>query len=142
MSKKHLQLYVGCSLTLAPEAFKQEVENLKHALRSRGYEVFDFVGLVNGTPKDVYGWDIGHCVRDCDIFIGICDEPSIGLGWELGEAVRLGKPVLAAAHVDATVTRLVLGAAETESNMRFERYKHLTDLLPLVDELAQRVKES
>ncbi|HSW98697.1 MAG TPA: hypothetical protein VLF71_02575 [Candidatus Saccharimonadales bacterium] len=135
MKKPLARLYVGCSLTSAPESFKSEVETFKDRLRAEGYEVFDFVGLVNGTPADVYNWDIGHCVRDCDLLVAICDEPSIGLGWELGEATRLGKPVLAIAHKDARVTRLVLGAADVEPNVRFERYGHVNDALPLVAEM-------
>jgi hypothetical protein len=130
------KIYVGCALTGASEAFKTSVEDFKESLRGQGYQVFDFVGLVNGTAADVYNWDIGHCVADCDVFIAICDLPSIGLGYELCEAIRLKKRLLAAAHVDATVTRLVLGAAEVEPGLNFVRYKQLSDLLPLVDELV------
>jgi hypothetical protein len=134
--KSTKRLYVGCSLTHAPEKFKAKVEDFKAVLRQKGYEVFDFVGLVAGTPRDVYAWDIGHCVGECDGFIGICDEASIGLGWELCEAVRLGKPCLAVAHSDSKVTRLVLGAAEVEPNLRFETYDDLAkDISPLVDGL-------
>jgi nucleoside 2-deoxyribosyltransferase len=131
---KH-KLYVGCSLTQASEPFKESVERFKAALRENGYEVFDFVGLVNGTEEDVYNWDIGHCVKDCDALIAICDEPSIGLGWEMATAVRLGKPVLALAHQTAKVTRLVLGAAVAESNLEFVRYEDLNEAVSLVDKL-------
>jgi hypothetical protein len=136
MRKTKSKLYVGCSLTLASQDFKEEVEDFKESLRKAGYEVFDFMGLVNGTPKDVYDWDIGHCVKDCDVFVAICDEPSIGLGWELSEATRLGKPVLAVAHHDAKVSRLVLGAADVESNIRFVRYRHLAEIFAIVEELV------
>lgn len=130
------KLYVGCSLTQAPEEFKESVEGLKIVLRQRGYEVFDFVGLVNGTAEEVYRWDIGHCVKACDLLVGICDYPSIGLGWELATSVRLGKQTLAVAHVDASVTRLIAGAAEVEPNFTFERYTDLAqDILPFVESL-------
>ncbi len=129
------KLYVGCSLSHASEAFKNSVEDFKRGLRNEGYEVFDFVGLVAGTAKDVYNWDIQHCVGECDAFIAICDEPSIGLGWELSKAQQLRKRVLALAHTDAKVTRMLLGAAEVEPNVRLERYKELTDVIPLVAEL-------
>ena len=139
MSDTKTSVYIGCSLTQASEAFKADVEALKTAVRDLGYEVFDFVGLVNGTPKDVYEWDLNHCVGECDIFVGICDYPSIGLGWELGTAVQLRKPVLAVAHADAKITRLVLGAADVESNMRFERYNNLLkDVPPLLEVLKER----
>jgi nucleoside 2-deoxyribosyltransferase len=130
------KLYVGCSLTQASEEFKSEIDQLKRTLRDSGFEVFDFVGLVNGTAEEVYKWDIGHCVGECDAFIGICDYPSIGLGWELGEAIRLGKPSFAVAHKDSKITRMVLGAAEVEPNLKFERY---TDLLRDVPSLVSHL---
>jgi nucleoside 2-deoxyribosyltransferase len=133
------KLYIGCSLTHASEEFKTSVENLKDILRTQGYEVFDFVGLVNGTAKDVYEWDINHCIKDCDAFIGICDFPSIGLGWEANQAIRLGKPALGVAHKDAHVTRLILGAAEVEPDFGFERYEDLVkDVPPMVERLIKK----
>jgi nucleoside 2-deoxyribosyltransferase len=129
-------LYVGCSLTHATDTFKSSVERFKSALREEGYEVFDFLGLARGTSRDVYEWDIGHCVKDCDIFVAICDQPGIGLGWELGEATRLGKPVLVLAHTNAVVTRLVLGAVEAEPNVQFERYDDLLDMVSIVKAVA------
>jgi hypothetical protein len=131
-TKTPVRLYVGCALTLASEEFKASVEAFKDRLRAEGYEVFDFLGLVEGTIADVYKWDIGHCIGDCDIFLAICDLPSIGLGYELCEAVRLKKPVLAVAHKDTKVTRLLLGAAEVEPNLHFERYDELTDVIPML----------
>jgi len=131
-SQTPVKVYVGCALTEAPEAFKSDVEAFKIRLREKGYEVFDFVGLVAGTALDVYEWDMGHCVGECDIFIGICDFPSIGLGFETNQALRLGKPILLVAHQNAKVTRLVLGAAEAEPSIRFERYSKLDEILPLV----------
>jgi nucleoside 2-deoxyribosyltransferase len=131
------RLYIGCALTQASEDFKRGVETFKDDLRER-YEVFDFVGLTNGTEADVYNWDIGHCVRDCDGFVAICDQPSLGLGWELGEATRLNKPVLAVAHEASKVTRLVLGAAAVEPNVRFETYEQLSDVTASVYDMVPR----
>jgi hypothetical protein len=61
------------------------------------------------------------------------DYPSIGLGFEMNEAIRLKKPVLAVAQDNAHVTRLVLGAAEIEKNLRFARYTDMKDVLELID---------
>ena len=113
------------------------MEALKDVLRD-DYEVFDFVGLTDGTAEDVYRWDIERCVADCDIFIAICDYPSIGLGWELNEAIRLGKPTLGVAHEESPVTRLVLGAAEVKSNFVFERYSDLLLDVPAI--VAKQLK--
>lgn len=125
------KLYVGCGLSKAPQDFQDQVEVLKETLRSRGDEVFDFVGLVAGTAADVYNWDIGRCVGSAQMIIGVCDEASIGLGWEMGVAAEKHKiPVLATAHVESAVTRLVHGAAEVLPNVRFEPYEDLTRDIP------------
>jgi len=133
------KLYVGCSLTHAPEQFREGVQTFKNVLRGQGHELFDFIGLVDGTDEDVYRWDIGHCVRDCDMFVAICDYPSTGLGWEMCEATRLNKPVLALAHEQSCITRLVLGAAATEPNVIFERYATLLDAVPQVSYMLTEV---
>ena len=128
-------IYVGCSLTHAPEEFKASVEGFKTALRNEGgYEVLEFIGLVGGTAEDVYRWDVEKCVGTCSLFIAICDYPSIGLGYELATAVeKRGVQTLAVAHRDAKVTRLVLGI--THPRFQFRRYDELSELVPLVKEL-------
>lgn len=133
---KESRIYVGCSLTQAPEKFRDDVRDYKESLRGAGYDVFDFKGLKDGTEADVYRWDIERCVRQCDILVGVCDYPSLGLGWELAEATRLGKEVLAIAHEESQITRLILGAAAVEPNVHFARYTDLSDTLPMVDDLA------
>jgi nucleoside 2-deoxyribosyltransferase len=137
------ELYVACGLTHAPEEFRLSVDGLKHILRQeRGYEVYDFVGLENGTPADVYAWDIGHCVAQSDLLVAVCDYPAVGLGWELGTAVeKLQKPTLAVAHEDTHVTRLITGAAEAGApNYRFRRYSDLMEVPEYIDELLKMAK--
>lgn len=128
------KLYVGCSLTQAPEEFKTAVENLKNELR-KDFEILDFIGLTAGTPTDVYKWDIHECVAKCDVFIAICDLPAIGLGYELAVAVEhLGKPTLALAQKDAKVTRLVLGI--DKPNYTLTRYKTMEEIPQLIKNFA------
>ncbi|HEY1064418.1 MAG TPA: hypothetical protein VGE30_03970 [Candidatus Saccharimonadales bacterium] len=132
MDKK--KVYVGCSLNQAPADFRQMVSDFKDQLRAEGYEVLEFVGVTGGTPKDVYETDI-NCVRSCQAFIAVCDLPSLGLGQEIQEAIHLGTPTLVVGHVDANVSRMVIGAAEIESTVTFVRYENLADVIPLVAEL-------
>lgn len=135
------KIYVACSLTQAPESFKQAVAGFKEEIKRTvpDIEVLDFIGLVNGTPAEVYHWDIHHCVSTCDLLVAICDYPAIGLGYELGVAVeQLHKHVLAAAHKDCKVTRLLLGI--DVPGFRLVRYSELTELVPMVvNELDQLV---
>ena len=125
-----IKLYIGCALTDAPQEFREMVDELKDMLREE-YEILDFIGLVNGTPTDVYHWDIHRCVAQCHMLIAICDYGATGLGWEMGTAVeKYGKPVLALAHEDSRVTRLVLGV--DHPNYTWERYQTTKDIIRLI----------
>lgn len=125
------QLYVGCGLTQASDEFKQEVEDTKHALRD-DWDVMQFLGLTAGTEVDVYRTDIIENVGSCAAFVAIVDEPSIGLGYELCRAAYLGKPVLAVAHKDSKITRLVLGAPSFHDNFEFRRYEDMVEDVPAI----------
>jgi hypothetical protein len=125
------ELYVGCGLTLASEEFKAQVEELKVRL-SEEWEIMQFLGLVAGSAEDVYRKDIIENVGGSKAFLGVCDEPSIGLGWELCEATRLQKPTLAVAHVGSKVTRMVLGAPAFNPTMTFRRYENMVEDVPAI----------
>ena len=128
------KIYVGCALTDAPTTFANQVEELKALLREEGHEVADFVGTVKGTASEVYETDIHKCVANSDIFIAVCDYPSIGLGWEIGTAVeKHGKPVLAVAHRNDKVTRMLSGAVSDRNPLyRFFRYSTMADIVVAV----------
>ncbi len=81
MQKLDNGLYVGCGLTQASEEFKEKVKTLKIELEG-DYDVLGFLGLVDGTPLEVFRWDIEQCVGKCSAMLAIADEPSIGLGWQ------------------------------------------------------------
>lgn len=128
--KGKIKIYIGCSLTHAPDDFRQAVENVKLSLRPQ-YHVFDFLGLEKGSSQDVYNWDIKQCVAACDLFVAFCDYPSLGLGYEIGAAVEaFHKPVLAIAQKDAHITRLIEGIDSAKFN--FVRYGSLSEIEGLI----------
>lgn len=130
MKKKDFTLYVGCALTYATEEFKQNIQTLKDRLKEV-CNVLEFIGLVNGTAQDVYNHDINVCVRGCDLFVGVCDMPSTGLGYELAVQVEDRKmPALAVVHVNSKITRLVLGI--DKPNFEFQKYKDFEDLYNII----------
>lgn len=128
MSAK-LKLYIGCALTHSSPEYIAAVDRTKDALRSE-WDVMEFVGVTAGTDKDVFMVDVIQNVRGCDAFIGICDEVSLGLGWEFSEAANLGKPMLAAAHADSKISRLITGARYYYPNMEFVRYGDMVADIP------------
>jgi len=140
-----MKLYIGCSLTHATEDFRKEVDALKNNLRL-DYEILDFfssiddngslIQPVSSSDEDVYMWDIHACVKNCDVFIAIVDQPSIGLGYELGTAIeKLSKPTLALAHKDTRVTRLVLGI--NHPNYKLARYTSITEIPSLIKQFIE-----
>ncbi|MFA6536392.1 MAG: hypothetical protein WC250_01560 [Candidatus Paceibacterota bacterium] len=133
-----LKIYVGCSLTHAPEEFKRQVDRLKSILRDiPGVEVLEFLGLSRGDCREVYVHDITDCVNVCDLLIAICDHPAIGLGWEMAVQVeKRRRPLLAIAHCDAKITRLIQDP--DVPNYRLVRYKDIcVDIPPLVRLLVE-----
>ena len=135
-----IKIYVGCALTKVPKGFKAEftrfICGVKDGLMTSGYEVLEFIGLVEGTSGDVYRHDT-ECVSKCDLFLAICDFPSIGLGIEIGHAIKISKPTLLTSRWD--ITRIVPGTAEMEPLVSYERCSDTDSLLALVEaELDKR----
>jgi hypothetical protein len=90
----------------------------------------DFLGVTLGNEADVYRRDIIQNVRGCDAFLAVVDEPATALGYELCEANHLDKPVLAVAHTESKVSRLILGAVGFNANMAFRRYENMLEDVP------------
>lgn len=130
MSMKMKKVYVGCSLTHAPKEFHDRIDILKNKLREH-YEVLEFIDLTNGTNTDVFLWDT-KCVKDSDLFIADCTYPALGLGYEIGVALENNKQTIAIAEKGARVSRLLLGV--TDKDYIFHWYKHILDIVPLVEE--------
>lgn len=114
-----VKIYFACSLTQAPEEFKLAIEDIKKLLRPK-YDIMEFLGLVLGTPEEVYRHDT-ECVKNCDLLVADCTYPAIGLGMEISLALQLNKPILALAHKDAKVSRMVLGIQANK--FTFARYE-------------------
>lgn len=116
-------VYVACSLTHASPEFIAEVEVFKKKLKSF-CNVLRFLGLIKGSPYDVYRQDIHECVRKSDLVVAICDLPSIGLGYEIGTQIEArGMPCLAIAHEKSHVTRFIHDTRQP--GFEFKRYSNL-----------------
>jgi nucleoside 2-deoxyribosyltransferase len=118
-------IYTACPLTHSSDQYKQNFEQFKNQLRKH-YKVLDFQGVVAGTTRDVFRKDTQNVV-DCDLLLAEVSIPSLGVGYEIGMAMHLNKPVLAVAEENAKVTRLIQGIEHP--NYQFIRYKNLSDLV-------------
>lgn len=131
------KLYVGCSLLHAPETFRSSVANIKDTLR-REFEVLEFIPVTEGTPSLVYKNDIHVQVAICDLFLAVCDYPSLGLGYEMGVAIeKYGKPTLGIAQSDSSVSRLIQGIEVP--HFKFRRYSQMSEVPTLLKEFTMQL---
>ena len=141
--KQKVVIYVACSLTHAPEDYKESIKAIKEKLREvlPNVEILEFLGLTAGTAEDVYRHDIHNNVAKCDLMIADCTYPSTGLGWEMATAVeKLGIQVLAIAKSGTKVTRLVIGAkCELNPYYDFWYYEALEDIIPFVSDMVEEI---
>lgn len=137
-----MRIYVGCGLTHATEESRLAVDELKDKIRGLGHEVSNFVGLNNGTARDVYDHDIGACVAQCDIFIAILGgELSEGLAYELAVAIEVHKKrTLIFRHKDRLTTRLILGIPEEKASQVI--YEDWVDLFEQIKGALEYIDDS
>ena len=76
------------------------------------------------TPKDVYERDV-KWVRECDALIAEVGVPSHGVGYEIGYALSVGKPVLCLAQEGRRVSKMITG----NSAVKMMTYTTLDDAL-------------
>ena len=108
-----MNIYFACSITGGRELesfYRQFVAALEadghviptsHLAQSEAME-----GERMLTPKDVYERDV-KWVRECDVLIAEVGVPSHGVGYEIGYALHIGKPVLCLAQEGRRVSKMI-----------------------------------
>jgi nucleoside 2-deoxyribosyltransferase len=110
-----MNIYFACSITGGRE-FEPVYQAIVSALEAEGHtvptshlassEVVYLEKIV--TPRDVYERDV-EWIRAADVLIAEVSTPSHGVGYEIGFALGLGKPVLACHRRDRTISKMILG---------------------------------
>jgi hypothetical protein len=102
-------VYVGSSVTNASPALTDFVRRFKRSLRaSTAALIIEWIEKDSSVSfPDFFSKDLNN-VRQCDAMIAIVDEPSIGLGMEICEAMRMQKPLLCLHKKDIEVSRLLV----------------------------------
>jgi len=86
------------------------------------------------TDEDIYRQDMGW-LRESDIVIAECSTPSLGVGYELAFAEKLGKPV----HIFHNTGRGTLSAMLTgDSYFSVHPYETEAELFRLVEEALKQ----
>jgi nucleoside 2-deoxyribosyltransferase len=80
-------------------------------------------------PLEVYQRDV-NWIRESDVLIAEISAPSHGVGYEIGFALGLGKPVLALYQQGRKVSKMISG--NPDSNLTVTAYHHPEHAVALV----------
>lgn len=132
-----MNIYFSCSITGGRDdqtIYRQMVDYMLgkgHEIPTAHLASPDLEKLeVNIASEDVYRWDIDW-VRKCDVLVAEVSTPSHGVGYEIAEAVIIGKPVLCVYREGVRVSKIILG--NTELNIRVSAYSSTENLLSIID---------
>jgi 2'-deoxynucleoside 5'-phosphate N-hydrolase len=110
-----MNIYFACSITGGRE-FESVYQIITRALAEDHHQVptshlaDSGVAAVESVidPREVYTRDITW-IRDSDVLIAEVSVPSHGVGYEIGYALGLGKPVLAIYQEGRKVSKMISG---------------------------------
>lgn len=110
-----MKIYFACSIT-GGRQYEETYQALTKFLLDEGYEVptahlaeSNIVELEQiAGPADVYARDV-NWIEESDILIGEVSVPSHGVGYEIGYALGLDKPVLCLHDADRAVSKMITG---------------------------------
>ncbi len=110
-----MNIYFACSITGGRE-FESVYQSIVRALTEAGHEVptahLTETGITSVEagihPNDVYERDVAW-IRACDVLIAEVSVPSHGVGYEIGFALGIGKPVLALYQEGRKVSKMISG---------------------------------
>jgi hypothetical protein len=106
---------------------------LKRELTKRGHEVLNYKSMADreSTPAEIFDHDYANCMN-CDAFIALALNPSIGLGMEIVYCLtrrlqdRTPAFVYATAPENSNVSKLLLGCKE--HSFAFEYFRQFEEV--------------
>ena len=91
---KKLKVYFACSIRGGGD--KSLYPKFIETIKSEAQLLIEDALLPNGTPlpsTDIYSRDVAW-INECDVMIAEVSNPSLGVGYEIAYAEKLGKPTL------------------------------------------------
>jgi len=126
-----MRIYFACSITGGRE-FESVYQELVAALAQDGHQiptahlVESGVGAVEAgiDPQAVYARDVDW-IRTSAVLISEVSVPSHGVGYEIGFALGIGKPVLALYQQGRKVSKMISGNPDV--NLQVKAYQDSAD---------------
>jgi nucleoside 2-deoxyribosyltransferase len=138
-----MNLYFSYSLNGGREDQQVYLRLVEH-LESRGHEVptsrlanADIIeNEGNLSPEHVYQRDIDW-IHECDAMVAEVSTPSHGVGYEIGVALRLGKPVCCIFQAERNVSKMILG--NPDENLITKSYQNIEEAAGIIDNFLNKV---
>ena len=128
-----MKIYFACSITGGRE-FEADYQEIVAALTADGHEIptshlaqSDVMENERKlTPQDVYDRDV-NWIRNCDVLIAEVSAPSHGVGYEIGFALNIGKPVLCLHQKERRVSKMITG--NKDSAITVQAYTNVAEAI-------------
>ena len=119
-----MNIYFACSITGGRE-FESTYQQIVVALLAGGHQIptshlAQSEALENErtlTPQNVYQRDV-NWLNNCDLLIAEVSVPSHGVGYEIGYALHIGKPVLCLHQKERKVSKMISGNSDPALTIR------------------------
>jgi nucleoside 2-deoxyribosyltransferase len=82
------------------------------------------------TPQEIYNRDI-QWIEECKALIAEVSNPSLGVGYEIGYALNIDKPVLCLYQEGIFLSRMILG--NTSTKLQVKQYQDVSQCKRLID---------
>ena len=131
-----MNIYFACSIT-GGRKDEDTYTAIVSALLEQGHHI-PTAGLAdsrviqlegNVDPVKVYERDTGW-IMDCEVLIAEVSTPSHGVGYEIGYALQLSKPVICIYQKGTTVSKMIIG--NKDPNMESYGYKSIKEAIGFV----------
>ena len=138
-----MKIYFACSITGGRE-YEKNYQVITRYLQDQRHEVptahlaesniLDLERVV--VPSEVYARDVDW-IQASDILIAEVSVPSHGVGYEIGYALDLGKPVLCLHHSGRAVSKMITG--NPDSLLSVNGYHDIDQALVQIDRFVKIV---
>ncbi len=128
-----MKIYFACSVT-GGRAYEKTYQEITRFLADEGHEVptahLAETGIVDlervADPNDVYARDV-NWIQTSDILLAEISVPSHGVGYEIGYALNMGKPVLCLHDSNKVVSKMITG--NPHPLLRVKSYKDFSEIV-------------
>jgi nucleoside 2-deoxyribosyltransferase len=139
-----MNIYFACSITGGRE-FERIYQDLMAALLGDGHEIptahlaeSNVIALEAVTPaREVYERDV-IWIRKADVLIAEVSAPSHGVGYEIGFALQVGKPVLCIHQEGRKISKMISG--NPHPRLTVQAYREPQEAIRLAREFIDKLK--